>query len=140
VTLDQLCRGPGASNNSQNGCSYDGTTKIGSTSFPYQAFVSNNDQSVFPLYWDLLDFPATTCTSVKVSFGIPNGGGNSGDTVYLSVANGATSRTASATYGKITTFSVPLTKIPWTVSNSATQQDDEIAMSMVATCSTSTGY
>lgn len=139
VDLNTLCQDPGAENSSVNGCPYDGVAEVGSESFSYAAYVDDNDSSVYPTYWDLLDFPAGTCRSVQVTFGIPESGGEPGDSVYLQVSDGAGTYVGTAEYGKLATFTAPLNGKAWSVSNSATNADDEIAINLVATCSTANG-
>jgi len=139
VDLSTLCQDAGAANDSVNGCPYDGATEIGSGSFSYAAYVDDNDSSVYPSYWDLLDFPAGTCRSAQVTFGIPDSGGEPGDSAYLEVSDGASTYAGTAEYGNLETFDVPLNGQAWSVSNSATNADDEIAINMVATCSTANG-
>jgi hypothetical protein len=67
-------------------------------------------------------------------------GGASADTASIQVAGGAGLASASAPYGSVASFSGPLNGQLWTLENSATSSDDQIAVNGVATCSTSTGY
>jgi len=139
VSLDKLCSSAQVTNQSVNGCPYDGQTTIGGRSFSYEAFVDNNDDSVAPGYWDLVDVPASTCRSVTVSFGIPDASGAPGDVAYLKIAQGGVASSASAAHGTTTTFHVPLDGRPWALWNSATSSADEVAIRLSATCSTSSG-
>lgn len=140
VMLDTLCSDPGSSNNSMNGCPDDDHTTVGSMPFLYASFVSDNDASVHPSFFDLLNFASGTCQSAEIAFGIPNSGGSHGDSAYLKLTNGSTSETASVNYGAVTTFTVPLTQgKPWRVWNSASSYADEIAINLVGICTTATG-
>jgi hypothetical protein len=140
VSLKDLCSAPNASNNSMNGCPALGTASIGSISFNYASHVSNNNQSVYPAFWDLLNFPATSCSSVVLRFGMPSDGSLAFDMSYLKVVqHGAKAQTASVRYGSETTFTVALDGSPWEVENSATSQDDQIVINATASCYTADG-
>ena len=140
VSLDSLCANSGISNSSVNGCPYDGTTSVGGQPFTYEAFVSDNWQSVYPSFWDLIDFPTNTCNAVTVTFGIPDGGGLPGDIAYLQVAGSSGVVAAQATYGTVGTLTTALNGEPWSLQNSATSDSDEIAINLTATCSTQSGF
>jgi len=140
VPLGTLCRGSGVVYNAENGCPYDGTATIGSDQLPYEVLIGNNVRSVYPTFWDLINFPATTCTSVQVSFGIPQNGGQPGDVAYIQLREGSTTQTGSSTYGNISGFTMPLNGAAWSVNNSSTSSTGYIALNLTATCSTSTGY
>ena len=140
VGLQPLCSAPGASNNSMNGCPAAGTAPLGFGHFKYAAHVSNNHDSVYPAFWDLLNFPATSCSSVTLSFAMPTGGSVEGDTAYLRVTqHGAKALTASVPYGAPSTLTAPLDGAPWQVGNSATSQDDQIVINATAICYTANG-
>ena len=139
LSLDTLCSGSGVANDSVNGCPYDGTTRVGNQSFTYMAYVSSNYESVHPAYWDLLNFPATTCSFVSVHFAIPNDGGQLGDTAFLRIREGAITRSASVLSGNVGSLQMPLTGRPWRLYNSATSDTDQIAISLSATCASPNG-
>lgn len=140
VGLQVLCMAPGASNNSMNGCPAIGTATIGPSSFKYASHVSNNNQSVYPSFWDLLNFPATSCSSITVTFGMPATGSLAFDTAYLKVAqHGASAKTASARFGRETSFTVALDGSPWQIDNSSTSSNDQIVINATASCYTPDG-
>lgn len=140
VSLATLCANAGVTNAAQNGCPYDGTTTVGTRPLPYEALVVNNNQSLSPSFWDLINFPSTTCSVVHITFGIPSGGGSPGDVAYLQVAQGSTHMTSQASYGHLGTLSVPLSNEQWSLNNSATSTNDEIAINLSATCATPSGF
>ncbi len=140
VSLDTLCQKTAVISYSMNGCPFDGSTEIGSNTFSYESLVSNNNSSNYPNYFDLINFPTTTCNSISITFGIPNAGGQSGDTAYLEVINGTNTTSAQAPYGSVGTLKITLNNQPWSLNNSATNSDDEIAINLVALCATSSGF
>jgi hypothetical protein len=140
VSLDTLCSNSAVSNDSVNGCPYDGTATIGGRPFSFEAFVDNNDDSVSPAYWDLINFPSGSCRSVTVNFGIPDNGGAAGGAASLKIVQGSQSTAAQAHHGSTTTFQASLDDKPWVLWNSATSSSDEIAIRLTATCTTSSGF
>lgn len=140
VSLNTLCSNSAVTNDSVNGCPYDGSAVIGNNNFNFQGFVDNNDDSVKPAYWDLIDFPGGTCTSVDATFGIPDNNGSTDDVAFVKIVQGNKSTEASARHGSTATVHALLDGQAWAVWNSATNADDEIAINLTAACSTSSGF
>lgn len=140
VPLSELCSGAGVQLHAVNGCPYNGSTSVGLTNFAYTILIEDNDESVTPLYWNLIEFPASTCSSITLSFGMPTTRSNPGDIASIQVAGTAGPASMSAAYGAVASFSATLNGQPWTLQNSATNTDDQIAVNGLATCSTPTGY
>jgi len=140
VSLDTLCANPAVQNGSQNSCPADGTATVGGQAFAYNALVDNNNQSVYPSLWNLIDFPPTTCSAVQVRFGIPDTAGSPGDTAYIQIAQGSKSTILGAPYGTVQTLSAHLSSQPWSLLNSATATGDGIAIDLTATCATPSGF
>ncbi len=140
VPLSALCSNSGVQLHAVNGCPYNGSTLVGSTTFAYTLLIEDNDESVSPRYWNLIEFPASTCSSIKLSFGMPTTGSAPGDTASIQVAGGTSPTSTSAPYGLVASLSATLNGQPWTLQNSATSSDDQIAVNGDATCSTATGY
>jgi hypothetical protein len=142
VPLSSLCANQAVRIQAINGCPYPGATLIGSTNFAYAVLVENNNESVSPTYWNLIDFPASTCTSIQLTFGLPSSGSRPGDSASIEVVGAGGTRLAAAnvTYGSVATLSAELDDERWKLENSASDTEDEIAINGVATCSTSGGY
>jgi hypothetical protein len=108
--------------------------------FQYDAFISSNDSSIYPVYWNLIDFPATNCRSIDISFGMPTDGSQAGDTAYLeTVEQTLEPQSASTVYGVLGTLNATLDGRPWFLENAATRSADEIAINGTASCYTPTG-
>jgi len=76
----------------------------------------------------------------SVQFGIPNDGGQPGDTAYIEIQEGSATQSASALEGSVGSLQMPLDGQPWVLYNSATSNTDQIAISLTATCSSASGY
>jgi hypothetical protein len=144
VDIGQLCFG---SDNvfidAVNGCPYDGgpTVTVSSAPLSYQILIESNDDSVTPSYWDLINFPNDDCRSITLNFAIPDGGGEPGDVAGIAVtSSGASPQAASVAYGQVGTLSASLTGGAWSLENTATDANDQIAINGTAQCSSPTGY
>jgi hypothetical protein len=85
-----------------NGCPYLGETLIGATTFKYTALVKNNNESILPTYWNLIDFPATSCRSIDLTFGMPADGSQPGDTASVQItAQTLVPQSARVGYGAV---------------------------------------
>jgi hypothetical protein len=141
VPLGSLCDSDFVTVNAAKGCPYTGTTTIGTSSFAYTVLVKSNNDSVSPAYWDLIDFPATTCRSITLTFGLPNDGSQPGDTASIEVVTQSMApQSATVAYGGVGTLTATLDGGQWSLENSASNGKDPIAINGVATCSSSTGY
>jgi hypothetical protein len=126
--------------NAQNGCPYKGETKIGMTNFHYLILIVNNNQSVHPAYWDLINFPRTSCQSVQLSFGMPTSGSKPKDTAWIKVKTKDSVQSLSVKYGQVATLTATIYGDAWSLENSATNANDQIAINGIGSCSTSSGY
>jgi hypothetical protein len=140
VSLGTLCHHKNVQINAQNGCPYKGETKIGATKFHYLILIENNDQSVHPAFWDLINFPRNTCSLVKLSFGMPASGSARRDTAWIKVKTKAGVQSLSVKYGQVATLTATLDGDAWSLENSATNPNDQIAINGTGSCSTSSGY
>lgn len=140
VSLGTLCHHKSVQINAQNGCPYKGQTKIGTATFRYLVLIEDNDQSVHPAFWDLINFPRNTCQSVKLSFGMPASGSKPKDTAWIKVKTKAGVQSLSVKYGQVATLTATLDGDAWSLENSATNPNDQIAINGTASCSTGTGY
>ena len=141
VSLATLCNNPGVIINAGNGCPYNGSAQIGDHVFPYVILVTSNEGSVYPNFYNLIDFPATTCRSIAFSFGMPANGSQSGDTAYLeTIEQTRDPQVASAGFGVLKTLHAKLDGHPWFLENSASNGADEIAINGTASCYTLSGY
>jgi hypothetical protein len=141
VSLGTLCQNNGVSIDAVNGCPYIGSSMIGAASFDYAILIENNNDSVSPTYWDLIDFPATSCRSITLTFGMPTDGSEPGDTASIEVITQSQApQAASVSYGNIATLTATLDGGRWSLENSATNADDEIAVNGTASCTSATGY
>jgi hypothetical protein len=137
VLLSTLCSNDDVSIDAVNGCPYSGQTG----NFSYTILIEDNEDSVTPEYWDLIDFPETTCTSISLSFAMPTDGSAPGDTASIAVVGqSGSAQSASVGYGQTATLNVTLDGGPWSLQNSATSSEDEIAVNGYAACSTASGY
>lgn len=140
VSLAALCTNSLTEDNAQNGCPYVGSTTVNSSTFNYAVLVKNNNQSVLPSIWDLVDFRTTTCSSVDLTFGLPDNGGQPGDRASIEVVSGSgVPQAATTTYGQIRTLHANLGNGIWSIRNAATRSSDQIAINGVAACSSSNG-
>lgn len=117
-----------------------GETKIGGTVFHYLILIEDNDASVYPAYWDLINFPRTTCQSVQLSFGMPASGSKPKDTAWIKMVTRAGTQSLSVKYGQVATLTATLYGDAWSLKNSATNPNDQIAISGTGSCGTSSGY
>jgi hypothetical protein len=141
VPLSSLCSNSGVQLHAVNGCPYNGTTLVGPTNFAYTILIEDNDESVMPSYWNLIDFPATTCDSIDLTFGMPTDGSQAGDTASIQVtAQTLAPQSASVGYGQFGKLEATLDGHPWSLENAATNTGDKIAINGVASCSTPSGY
>lgn len=139
VSLGTLCAGDD-SVYTRNGCPYNGATTIGDSTFNYSILINSNGDSVTPSYWDLIDFPATTCSSIKLTFGMPDNGSKPGDTASIEVVTETqAAQVASVSYGNTATLTATLDGGPWSLENSASNADDEIAINGTAACTSASG-
>ena len=82
--LGTLCENSNVNIDAMNGCPYNDSTAIGGKPFAYTILIENNDDSdSIGDWWDLIDFPATTCQSISLTFGLPDAGAESGDTASI---------------------------------------------------------
>lgn len=140
VSLGTLCNNKNVQINAQNGCPFKGVTKIGATKFHYLILIANNDQSVHPAYWDLINFPRTSCQSIQLSFGMPTSGSKRKDIAWIKVVTKAGTQSLSVKYGQVATLTATLYGDAWSLKNSATNPNDEIAINGTGSCGTSSGY
>jgi hypothetical protein len=140
VSLGTLCHHKNVQINAQNGCPYKGETKIGATRFHYLVLIENNNQSVHPAYWDLINFPRNTCQSIKLSFGMPTSGSKRKDTAWIKVKTKAGAQSLSVKYGQVATLTATVDGDAWSLENSATNPNDQIAINGTGSCSTRSGY
>ena len=141
VPLASLCNNPGVIINAGNGCPFNGSTQIGGRVFPYVVLVTSNEGSVYPSFYNLIDFPATTCRSIAFSFGMPVNGSQSGDTAYLeTIEQTRDPQMAGAGFGVLKSLHAKLDGHPWFLENSASNGADEIAINGKASCYTPSGY
>ena len=140
VSLGTLCHHKNVQINAQNGCPYKGEAKIGATKFPYLILIENNNQSVYPAYWDLINFPRTSCQSVRLSFGMPASGSKPKDTAWIKVVTKDGVQSLSVKYGQVTTLTATTYGDAWSLKNSATSAIDQIAITGTGSCATSSGY
>ncbi|HEV3321836.1 MAG TPA: hypothetical protein VG147_06525 [Solirubrobacteraceae bacterium] len=124
-----------------NGCPYLGTSQIGFDAFERAILIEDNNESVLPTYWNLIDFPATSCSSINLTFGMPTDGSQPGDTASIQVtAQTLAPQSATVGYGQTAKLEATLDGHPWSLENAATSTDDKIAINGVASCSTPSGY
>lgn len=141
VSIGVLCNNPNVIDNAGNGCPYSGSTQVGSNIFQYKILVEDNSGSVYPTFWNLIDFPATTCRSITFRFGMPQNSSQSGDTAYIeTVEQTLDPQVRSVGYGGLRTFRAALDGHPWFLENSATNGNDGIAINATASCYTVSGY
>lgn len=141
VSLATLCSNPAVHSNAVNGCPYVGTSQIGADAFERVILVEDNDESVLPRYWNLFDFPATSCSSIALTFAMPTEASQPGDTASIQVtAQPLPLQSATVGYGQIGKLKATLDGHPWSLDNAATNTDDKIAINGVASCSTPSGY
>ena len=141
VSMATLCSGPGVIINAGNGCPFNGSTQIGEHVFQYVVLITSNEGSVYPSFYNLIDFPKTTCRSVAFTFGMPANGSESGDTAYLeTIEQTRDPQMASAGFGVLKTLHAKLDGHPWFLENSASSGADEIAINGKASCYTPSGY
>jgi hypothetical protein len=141
VPLGTLCEGSGVYIDAVNGCPFNGMTPVGGGNFSYSILIESNDDSVSPAYWDLIDFPANTCQSISLSFAMPADGSAPGDVASIEVLNqSGAAQSASVAFGQTATLTASLAGGPWSLENSSTNANDQIAINGTATCRTSSGY
>ena len=141
VSVATLCSNGGVKSDAVNGCPYVGTSQIGDSVFEHAILIEDNDESVLPSYWNLIDFPATTCRSIRLAFGMPTDGSQPGDTASVRVtAQTLAPQSAAVGYGQVAELDATLDGHPWSLENAATSTADKIAINGVASCSTSSGY
>lgn len=141
VSLGTLCEHQGVELHAVNGCPYPGTSQIGFDAFERTILIEDNDDSVLPSYWNLIDFPATSCSSISLTFAMPTEASQPGDTASIQVtAQPLAPQSASVGYGQIGKLEATLDGHPWSLENAATNADDKIAINGVASCSTASGY
>ena len=141
VPLATLCRNPQVQSHAVNGCPYPGSSEIGGGAFERVILIEDNDESVTPTFWDLFNFPATSCHSIELSFGMPTNGSKPGDSASLRVTAGSLApQTASVGYGEVATLEATLDDQPWSLENSATNVADKIAIDGTASCTSASGY
>lgn len=140
VSIATLCRGSGVKIDSGPGCPSVGDTQIAGNVFSYAIHIESNDASVYPTFWNLIDFPTNTCRSLSLTFGIPLSGGSTGDSAYLQVVSQTLDpQTASVPYGALGELHAALDGRPWFLENSGTSRGDEITINGLASCYTATG-
>jgi hypothetical protein len=141
VSIAVLCNNPKVNINTDNGCPDSGSTQVGNHVFPYKVLVSDNDSSVYPTFFNLIDFPATTCRSITFTFGMPQDASQSGDTGYIeAVEQTLDPQVGHVGFGALRTFRVALDGHPWFLENSASSGADGIAINATASCYTVSGY
>ncbi len=141
VPLATLCETHEVQLHAVNGCPYIGTSQIGTDAFERAILIEDNNESALPTYWNLIDFPATTCNSIDLTFGMPTDGSQPGDTASIQVtAQTLAPQSASVGYGQIGKLEATLDGHPWSLENAATNTYDKIAINGVASCSTPSGY
>jgi hypothetical protein len=141
VPLSKLCENHEVQSHAVNGCPYRGTSQIGFDAFERTILIEDNDESVLPKYWNLFDFPATSCSSITLTFAMPTEDSQPGDTASVQVtAQTLPPQSATVGYGQIGKLEATLDGHPWSLENAASNTDDKIAINGVASCSTATGY
>jgi hypothetical protein len=141
VPLSKLCENHEVQSHAVNGCPYPGTSQIGFDAFERTILIEDNDESVLPTYWNLFDFPATSCSSIALTFAMPTEDSQPGDTASIQVtAQPLAPQSATVGYGQIGKLEATLDGHPWSLENAATSTDDKIAINGVASCSTPSGY
>lgn len=141
VPLATLCENHEVQSHAVNGCPYPGTSEVGFDAFERTILIEDNDESVLPRYWNLIDFPATSCNSITLTFAMPTVDSQPGDTASIQVtAQPLAPQSASVGYGQIGKLEATLDGHPWSLENAATSTADKIAINGVASCSTPSGY
>lgn len=141
MPLSTLCANHEVQLHAVNGCPYLGTSQIGFDAFERAILIEDNNESVLPTYWNLIDFPATSCSSINLTFGMPTDGSQPGDTASIQVtAQTLAPQSATVGYGQTAKLEATLDGHPWSLENAATSTDDKIAINGVASCSTPSGY
>jgi hypothetical protein len=141
VPLATLCSNPEVQLHAVNGCPYLGTSQIGFDDFERAILIEDNNESVLPTYWNLIDFPATSCSSIDLTFGMPTDGSQPGNTASIQVtAQTLAPQSATVGYGQTAKLETTLDGHAWALENAATSMEDKIAINGVASCSTPSGY
>ncbi len=141
VPLSKLCENHEVQSHAVNGCPYLGTSQIGFDAFERAILIEDNDESMLPRYWNLFDFPVTSCSSIALSFAMPTEDSQPGDTASIQVtAQPLPPQSATVGYGQIGKLEAALDGHPWSLENAASNTDDKIAINGVASCSTASGY
>jgi hypothetical protein len=141
VSLSTLCENHEVQLHAVNGCPYLGTSQVGSDALERAILIEDNNESVLPTHWNLIDFPTTSCSSIDLTFGMPTDGSRPGDTASVQVsAHTLASQSATVGYGHVAKLEAALDGHPWSLENAATSREDKIAINGVASCSTPSGY
>jgi hypothetical protein len=141
VPLSKLCENHEVQSHAVNGCPDSGTSQIGFDAFERVILIEDNDESVLPKYWNLFDFPATSCSSIILTFAMPTEDSQPGDTASIQVtAQPLPPQSATIGYGQLGQLEATLDGHPWSLENSASNTDDKIAINGVASCSTPSGH
>jgi hypothetical protein len=141
VSLATLCRALATDINSVNGCPAVGTSQVGANVFSHEALIGSNWESIYPTFWNLLDFGKTTCRSIMITFGIPTKPDvEPGAAAYIEVVQETLDpQVATAAYGAIATLNASLDGRPWFIENAATVGEVGIAIRGQASCYSATG-
>jgi hypothetical protein len=141
VPLATLCENHEVQSHAVNGCPYPGTSEVRFDGFERTILIEDNDESVLPTYWNLFDFPATSCSSIALTFAMPTEDSQPGDQASIQItAPPLAPQSATIGYGQIGKLEATLDGHPWSLENAATNTDDKIAINGVASCSTPSGY
>lgn len=143
VSLTTLCQGSSVvSNLGDHRCPYAGTAQVGDSVFPYEATDTNSN--VYPKFENVLDFPATTCRSISITFGLPANYSYAGDVGYLQIISETLGpQAAQVDYGELATLNASLDGHNWYLESAISFTETatlHIVLSAVAQCYTTTGY
>jgi hypothetical protein len=76
-----------------------------------------------------------------LTFGLPADGSQPGDTASVEVVTpSGAPQSVTVAYGSVGTLTAALDGQPWSLKNSASNADEQIAINGIASCTTSSGY
>jgi hypothetical protein len=141
VSLATLCNNSSVTVNQNYPCAAGNTsTQVGGNVFSYVAYGGSYGDS-YPAFHDSIDFPATSCRSISLVFGLPNDNASPGDSAYLEVVTATMDpQPAGAAYGSLGVLNAALDGRPWDIDNSSTNGEDPVAVNGTASCDSATGY
>lgn len=122
VPLSSLCKAPGATVGG-DGCQ-GGNVQVGSNLFVY-AIAGNADHFEPPQFGTIVNFPATTCRTLDLTFTLDSNGSQPGETADIQIIQVTTApEVASTTQGTAGTLTATLDGGPFYIQNSATSGDN----------------